>query len=66
MGHLRRPFNSKWGNGYFKVGVEAVIEKWVNVYFKLKHLFRKGKKFFQSWTVTSKWDNMLFQGAVVI
>ena len=48
------------GQKLFQSEVETVISKWVTVYFELE------QKLFQSWTITSKWDKMLFQIRAVI
>ena len=60
MGQLPQPFYFKVGQKLFQSEVETVISKWVTVYFELE------QKLFQSWTITSKWDKMLFQIRAVI
>ena len=49
VGQLRQHFNSKRGQYYFKVGAEAVISKWFNVYFKVAQLFQSEAKVISEW-----------------
>ena len=59
-GEASTTFCFKVGQKLFQSEVETVISKWVTVYFELE------QKLFQSWTITSKWDKMLFQIRAVI